>query len=212
MIKSFVTTFHVAAGVCWFVLAATIVQANEQNHLLIVGDSLSAAYGMKQSKAWVNLLQARLDTKQPQRFTITNASISGETTDGGLRRLPELLTKYQPDIVILELGGNDGLRGFPPQVIEQNLRQMIELSQQHQADVLLIGIEIPPNYGKRYTAAFSQIFIDLAQQYDLAFLPFFLEGVFDGEAMMQSDGIHPSATAQPQLLENVWPVLQPLLQ
>lgn len=212
MIKSFVTTFHVAAGVCWFVLAATIVQANEQNHLLIVGDSLSAAYGMKQSQAWVNLLQARLDAKQPQRFTITNASISGETTDGGLRRLPELLTKYQPDIVILELGGNDGLRGFPPQVIEQNLRQMIELSQQHQAEVLLIGIEIPPNYGKRYTSAFSQIFIDLAQQYDLAFLPFFLKGVFDGEAMMQPDGIHPSATAQPQLLENVWPVLQPLLQ
>lgn len=212
MIKSLVTTIHVAAGVCWFVLAATIVQANEQNHLLIVGDSLSTAYGMQQSQAWVNLLQARLDTKQPERFTITNASISGETTDGGLRRLPELLTKYQPDIVILELGGNDGLRGFPPQVIEQNLRQMIELSQQYQAEVLLIGIEIPPNYGKRYTAAFSQIFIDLAQQYELAFLPFFLEGVFDGEAMMQLDGIHPSAFAQPQLLENVWPVLQPLLQ
>jgi acyl-CoA thioesterase-1 len=212
MMKSFFKSIPLAAAFTWLVLAASLAQADEQKHLLIVGDSLSAAYGMEQSQAWVSLLQARLDEKKPQRFTITNASISGETTDGGLRRLPDLLSRHQPDIVIIELGGNDGLRGFPPQVIEQNLRQMIELSQQNQAEVLLIGIEIPPNYGKRYTEAFSQIFVDLAQQYELALLPFFLDGVFDGEAMMQSDGIHPTAAAQPQLLDNVWPVLKPLLQ
>lgn len=212
MVKNFIKTILVAAALAWLLIAASWAQANEPRHLLILGDSLSAAYGIDQSQAWVSLLQERLATKQLQRFTITNASISGETTDGGLRRLPELLSKHQPDIVILELGGNDGLRGFPPQVIKQNLRQMIELSQQNQADVLLIGIEIPPNYGKRYTEAFSQIFADLAQRYELAFLPFFLDGVFDGEAMMQHDGIHPTAAAQPQLLDNIWPVLKPLLQ
>lgn len=212
MVKSFFKTLPVAAALVWLLIAASWAQANEPRHILILGDSLSAAYGMEQSQAWVSLLKERLATKQPQHFTITNASISGETTDGGLRRLPELLSKHQPDIVILELGGNDGLRGFPPQVIRQNLQQMIDLSQQNQAEVLLIGIEIPPNYGKRYTEAFSQIFADLAQQFDLAFLPFFLNGVFDGQAMMQPDGIHPTAAAQPQLLDNVWPVLKPLLQ
>ena len=212
MVKSFFKTLPVAAALVWLLIAASWAQANEPRHILILGDSLSAAYGMEQSQAWVSLLKERLATKQPQHFTITNASISGETTDGGLRRLPELLSKHQPDIVILELGGNDGLRGFPPQVIRQNLQQMIDLSQQNQAEVLLIGIEIPPNYGKRYTEAFSQIFADLAQQFDLAFLPFFLDGVFDGQAMMQPDGIHPTAAAQPQLLNNVWPVLKPLLQ
>lgn len=184
----------------------------QQKNLLIVGDSLSAAYGIDSDAAWVELLKQRLEQETPGIWNVANASISGETTDGGLRRLPDLLDKHDPAIVVIELGGNDGLRGFPPDVIRTNLAKMIQLSQQHGAEVLLVGIEIPPNYGQRYTTAFAKVFSSLAEEYNLAFLPFFLADVYDGEAMMQADGIHPTAKAQPQLLDNIWTELLALLE
>ena len=184
----------------------------QQKNLLIVGDSLSAAYGIDSDAAWVELLKQRLEQETPGIWNVANASISGETTDGGLRRLPDLLDKHDPAIVVIELGGNDGLRGFPPDFIRTNLAKMIQLSQQHGAEVLLVGIEIPPNYGQRYTTAFANVFSSLAEEYNLAFLPFFLADVYDGEAMMQADGIHPTAKAQPQLLDNIWTELLALLE
>lgn len=184
----------------------------QQKNLLIVGDSLSAAYGIDSDAAWVELLKDRLEQETPGNWNVANASISGETTDGGLRRLPDLLDKHDPAIVVIELGGNDGLRGFPPNVIRSNLAKMIQLSQQHGAEVLLVGIEIPPNYGQRYTTAFANVFSSLAEEYNLSFVPFFLADVYDGEAMMQADGIHPTAKAQPQLLDNIWSELLALLE
>ena len=184
----------------------------QQKNLLIVGDSLSAAYGIDSDAAWVELLKDRLEQETPGNWNVANASISGETTDGGLRRLPDLLDKHDPAIVVIELGGNDGLRGFPPNVIRTNLAKMIQLSQQHGAEVLLVGIEIPPNYGQRYTTAFANVFSSLAEEYNLSFVPFFLADVYDGEAMMQADGIHPTAKAQPQLLDNIWSELLALLE
>ncbi|MBN45133.1 MULTISPECIES: arylesterase [unclassified Methylophaga] len=184
----------------------------QRKNLLIVGDSLSAAYGIDSDAAWVELLKNRLEDKTPGTWHVANASISGETTDGGLRRLPDLLDKHGPTIVVIELGGNDGLRGFPPDVIRNNLAKMIQLSQQHEAKVLLVGIEIPPNYGPRYTTAFANVYSSLAKEYNVAFLPFFLADVYDGEAMMQADGIHPTAKAQPQLLDNIWSELLALLE
>jgi len=184
----------------------------QQKNLLIVGDSLSAAYGIDSDAAWVELLKNRLEDTTPGTWQVANASISGETTDGGLRRLPDLLDKHEPTIVVIELGGNDGLRGFPPDVIRNNLAKMIQLSQQQKAKVLLVGIEIPPNYGPRYTTAFANVYSSLAEEYNVAFLPFFLADVYDGEAMMQADGIHPTAKAQPQLLDNIWSELLALLE
>ena len=184
----------------------------QRKNLLIVGDSLSAAYGIDSDAAWVELLKERLEQETPGTWNVANASISGETTDGGLRRLPDLLDKHDPAIVVIELGGNDGLRGFPPNVIRTNLAKMIQLSQQHGAEILLVGIEIPPNYGQRYTTAFANVFSSLAEEYNLSFVPFFLADVYDGEAMMQADGIHPTAKAQPQLLDNIWSELLALLE
>ena len=142
---------------------------------------------------------------------VVNASISGETTDGGLRRLPGLLSRHEPEIVVIELGGNDGLRGFPPQVIEQNLARMIELTQAAGARAVLVGMQIPPNYGQRYTRAFAELYPRLSDRYDAPLVPFFLEGIYDQPPLMQGDGIHPTAQAQPRLLDNVWPHLKPLV-
>ncbi len=185
--------------------------AQSSNTLLVMGDSLSAAYGVQTDRAWVNLLRQRL-AKRDADWQVVNASISGETTDGGARRLPELLDTHQPDILILELGGNDGLRGFQPGDIKANLSSMIEASQQTGARVLVIGMQIPPNYGRQYTQAFSSLFPDLAERYGTALVPFFLKGIYDQPGMMQSDRIHPTAAAQSILLDNVWPHLVPLLE
>ncbi|WP_092013128.1 arylesterase [Marinobacter daqiaonensis] len=181
------------------------------NTILVMGDSLSAAYGVETETAWVNRLRGRLEEQREQSWKVVNASISGETTDGGARRLPELLEKHQPDVVILELGGNDGLRGFQPSVIRDNLAAMIEASQDAGARVLLVGMQIPPNYGARYTRRFADMYPELSDQYGTALVPFFLEGIYNRERMMQGDGIHPTAEAQPQLLDNIWPHLEPLL-
>lgn len=172
---------------------------------------LSAAYGVPSDRAWVQLLQERLNNNGLSQWNVVNASISGETTDGGARRLPGLLADNSPDVVVIELGGNDGLRGFPPNVIESNLAQMITQVQDAGARAILIGMQIPPNYGQRYTQMFADIFPKLSDRYNTALVPFFLQGVYDQEGMMQDDGIHPSTEAQPKLLENVWPVLKPAL-
>lgn len=181
-----------------------------QNTVLVLGDSLSAAYGVPSETAWVELLRDRIES-QDLDWTVVNASISGETTDGGLRRLPGLLEAHDPTIVVIELGGNDGLRGFPPNVIESNLANMIEQVRDTGATPLLVGMQIPPNYGQRYTTMFADIFPTLSDRYNTVLVPFFLEGIYDQDGLMQGDGIHPTEEAQPRLLDNIWPKLEPLL-
>ncbi|WP_280563376.1 arylesterase [Chromohalobacter sp. 48-RD10] len=175
--------------------------------LLVVGDSLSAAHGIERDAGWVNLLRQRLDSQHQ----VINASISGDTTSSGAARLPELLERHAPDVVLLELGGNDGLRGLSPQQMKLNLRDMIEKSQAADARVLLLGIEIPPNYGASYTDAFRGVFRQLSEEYALPLVPFILDGIALQDTMMQDDGIHPTAEAQPTILDNVWPELKVLL-
>ena len=178
--------------------------------VLIVGDSISAAFGLDTRQGWVSLLQQRM---QEQGFDdqVVNASISGDTSAGGLARLPTLLAEHRPELVVLELGGNDGLRGQQPEQLQQNLASMIEQSQKAGAKVLLLGMRIPPNYGPRYTQAFEKAYTRLAEEKKVPFVPFFLEGVAGVPGMMQDDGLHPAAGAQGALLENVWPTLKPLL-
>lgn len=166
---------------------------------------------MPTGQGWVTLLQKRVDQTLSTRWTVINASISGETTDGGLRRLPGLLEQHHPDVVLIELGGNDGLRGFPPSVITDNLTRMIKLSRQAGARVLLAGIQMPPNYGPGYTRAFAAIYPKLAQSLSTSLVPFILDGIYDQPDLMQGDAMHPNAEAQPKLLDNVWPVLKPML-
>jgi acyl-CoA thioesterase-1 len=178
----------------------------EAQTVLVLGDSISAAYGIQRELGWVALLQQKLP-----EHTVINASISGETTEGGRSRLPALLAKHQPDIVIVELGGNDGLRGFQIRRIRDNLDQLVALSQDAGAEVLLAAMKIPPNYGPRYTAEFYESFELTAKRFDIPLAPFILAGVATRPELMQGDGIHPTAEAQHQLLDNIWPHLQPLL-
>ena len=178
--------------------------------LLVVGDSISAGFGLDTQPGWVELLDQRLQ-QQGIDYKVVNASISGDTSAGGLARLPALLAEYRPSLVILELGGNDGLRGQPPEQLQQNLAAMIQQSQKAGAKVLLLGMQLPPNYGARYTKAFAKVYQDVATTADVPLLDFFLLGVGGQPALMQADGIHPNTMAQPLLLENVWPLLKPLL-
>ncbi|WP_397378444.1 arylesterase [Pseudomonas sp.] len=178
--------------------------------LLVVGDSISAAFGMDTRQGWVALLEKRLD-EQGFDHQVVNASISGDTSAGGAARLPALLAEHQPELVIIELGGNDGLRGQPPAQLQQNLAAMVQASQQKGAQVLILGMQLPPNYGQRYTTAFAAVFPQVASEFSVPLVPFVLEGVGGVPEMMQADGIHPTAEAQPRLLENVWPTLKPLL-
>lgn len=207
------TVFLRLRSIVFLALICVGAQAQaSQNTLMVFGDSLSAAHGVQTGEAWVALLRDRLDEEGLDQWQVVNASIGGETTDGGLRRLPELLDENEPSIVIIELGGNDGLRGFPPNVIRQNLSSMIEQVHEAGARALLVGMQIPPNYGQRYTRAFADIYPELAEEHETELVPFFLEGVYDQEGMMQADDIHPTAKAQDQLLNNVWPVLEPMLR
>jgi acyl-CoA thioesterase-1 len=178
--------------------------------ILVMGDSISAAYGIQRTDGWVALLQERLDQHAPD-FHVINASISGETTGGGLARLPKTLDAHTPEIVIIELGGNDALRGYPIDRIRENLARMIDVSRATGARVLLMGMNIPPNYGPRYTKAFHDIYHELAEQKAVKLVPFLLEGVALERELMQGDGIHPKAEAQPRLLDNVWLVLSDVL-
>ncbi|MCP5329656.1 MAG: arylesterase [Pseudomonadales bacterium] len=186
-------------------------QAQDKQTIVVFGDSLSAGYRMEQEQGWVHLLAQRLDEVSPD-YKVVNASVSGETTTGGLSRLPATLEASKPDIVILELGGNDGLRGLPVANIKQNLIRMVELSQAAGARVILAGIQIPPNYGARYTAPFTSQFAEIAQDMSLPLIPFLIDGIAQQRELMQDDGIHPKAEAQSMVLDNVWPVLAEVLE
>jgi acyl-CoA thioesterase-1 len=198
----------------WFLSAGLglllLSQGVAAGTVLIVGDSISAAFGLDTRLGWVSLLEQRL---QKEGFTdkVVNASVSGDTSAGGQARLPALLAEHKPQLVILELGGNDGLRGQLPAQLQQNLASMIQLSEKAGAKVLLLGMRIPPNYGARYTTAFAAVYSNLAAQENVALVPFFLEGVGGIPELMQADGLHPAVAAQGRLLENVWPTLKPLL-
>lgn len=189
---------------------AAPARGQDEPVILLVGDSISAGYGMELNQSWPRLLQNRLDDNRHQ-YRVMNSSITGETTQGGLTRLPRLLDKYQPAVVIIELGGNDGLRGLGIEVTRQNLIDMIEQSLAIDAQVILTGIRLPPNYGAGYVAQFEAIYAELADLYELPLVPFLMEGVALDPDMMQSDGIHPNARAQPRLLDNVWDKLVSVL-
>lgn len=193
-------------------LALVSMQSSAENDpvILVIGDSLSAGYGMELSESWPRLLQNRLDDNG-HRYRVLNASITGDTTQGGRTRLPRLLEKYAPEVVIIELGGNDGLRGFSLEITRANMAAMIEASQAADARVVLTGIMLPPNYGQTYTERFQAMYGDLSKQYQTLLVPFFMDGVALEEGMMQGDGVHPTASAQPVLLDNVWSVLGPAL-
>ena len=189
-------------------MATTAIGAtkDDKSVILVYGDSLSAAYRMPQQQGWVSLLQQRLQT-QGYPYHVVNASVSGETTSGGLSRLQITLRQHKPDIVLLELGANDGLRGLPLAQMRNNLEAMIKAIQATGADVILLGIMIPPNYGPKYTQEFSQSFTELAKRFDLPLVNFLLEGVAGKPELTLDDGLHPSAIAQPRSLENVWQIL-----
>ncbi|MFV3405254.1 MULTISPECIES: arylesterase [Pseudomonas] len=187
-----------------------LAQGAAAGTVLVVGDSISAGFGLDTRQGWVTLLQQRL---KDEGFDaqVVNASISGDTSAGGQARLPALLAAHKPDLVVLELGGNDGLRGQPPAQLQQNLASMIDRTREAGARVVLLGMRLPPNYGVRYTTAFAQVYEQLASQKKVALVPFFLEGVGGVPEMMQADGLHPAAGAQQRLLENAWPTIKPLL-
>ena len=192
-------------GILAIGILPTLVSAKT---ILILGDSLSAGYGIDAKQGWVHLLQQRLDQQYPKQHKVVNASVSGETTSGALARLPKLLQTYQPEIVVIELGGNDGLRGQPPQMIQKNLAQLVQLSQKQKANVLLFGMKIPPNYGTAYSTAFENNYKVVSQQYKVKLLPFFLEGVAGHKTLIQNDQIHPNAKAQPILLNLAYPYIK----
>jgi acyl-CoA thioesterase-1 len=179
--------------------------------ILVLGDSLSAAYGIRSEQGWVALLAQRLHA-QGYGYEVVNASVSGETSGGGLQRLPRALQIHQPGMVILELGANDGLRGLPSGATKDNLTKMVQLAQAAGARVLLIGIRIPPNYGPRYANEFADMYPGIAKQYHLPIVPFLLEKVALDPGLMQEDGLHPNARGEPQVLDTVWQVLEPLLK
>ena len=179
--------------------------------ILIYGDSLSAAYGLSQDAGWPTLLQARLKQKALD-YTVLNASISGETTSGGAARIAQTLKAHQPRVIIVALGANDGLRGLPLGQMRANLAQIVRASQKAKCRVLLVGMRLPPNYGESYTRPFAQVYVDLAREYKTALAPFLLEGMAEQRELFQSDNMHPTAQAQPIILDNIWTALAPLLK
>src|SRR5574344_1128880 len=190
-----------AVGLCTMSMA-------QAKTIMIVGDSISAAYGMRPEQGWVHLLQQRLNQQYPKQHKVVNASVSGETTSGALARLPKLLSTHKPDVVVIELGGNDGLRGQPPQMIQKNLANLIQHSQKAKAKVVIFGMKMPPNYGSAYSKAFENNYKVVSQQYKVKLLPFFMEGVAGNKLLMQKDLIHPNAKAQPILLNNAYPYIK----
>ena len=192
---------------------AQATRPNTAPRILVVGDSLSAEYGLKRGSGWVALLQARL-TERKIAATIVNASISGDTTSGGRSRLPALLSQQRPDIVVFELGANDALRGLPLTTVRDNLAAMARAAKASGAKVVITGMQLPPNYGRQYGEQFAGVFATVAKAEGSALVPFLLKGVADGpqaETLFQPDRIHPTAAAHPLMLDNVWPALEPLL-
>ena len=196
----------------WFVLLISLLMSNavSASTLLVMGDSLSAAHNLRPELGWVSLLENQLSESHPE-ITIVNASVSGETTQGGLARFKQLLSEHKPSWVILELGANDALRGYPLTQTKQNLESMVEQAHKADAKVLLVGNQIPQNYGKRYTEMFFNLYKELAEQYQLAYVPFMLKGVALDKTLMQADGLHPNKEGQPVVLQNIKPALLPLL-
>lgn len=198
----------------WFIVFALslspVARAADEKVILVLGDSLSAAYEMQLDESWASLLQDRL-TENGYPYRVFNSSIVGDTTQGGLTRLPRLLSEYHPHVVIVELGGNDGLRGLSLDVTRDNLQSMIVQSLDSGARVVLAGIQLPPNYGKTYTAKFSAMYRELASEQDIQLIPFLLQDVALDPALMRDDGIHPTAAAQAIVLHTVWQALEPLL-
>lgn len=202
-------TFLILLSVC-SLTAHSAHAATKQQTILVFGDSLSAAYGIPREQGWVTLMQQRIK-QQGLPYDVVNASISGETTSGGLSRFKQALQSAKPSIVLIELGANDGLRGLPVKDMRSNLSSIVEASRAAGAKPVLIGMMIPPNYGPQYTQAFNGTFTELAHANKLPLVPFLLEGVAGKAELNQDDGVHPLAQAQPALLENVWKVLEPLL-
>jgi acyl-CoA thioesterase-1 len=194
-----------------FTLATAWSAATAAGTILVYGDSLSAAYGIGQKEGWVTLLEERLKQRKFD-YSVANASISGETTSGGAARIEEALARFRPDVVIVALGANDGLRGLPVTEINANLARIIGAVQARKARILVAGMRMPPNYGAKYTQAFRQAFADVAKERRAAYVPFLLEGIADNRDLFLADQIHPSAQAQPIILETVWQGLEPLLK
>ena len=179
--------------------------------ILVFGDSLSAAYGIEEEEGWVSLLDKRIKG-EGLAFRVVNGSVSGETSTGGVERLPSMLKTYRPRVVILELGGNDGLRGLPLELITNNLNKMVDMIHETGSSALLAGIQIPPNYGTRYTVPFTKLFYKIAETKQIGFIPFLIDGIPQQPELMQDDGIHPKAEAQVLILNNVWPHLLNLIE
>lgn len=191
-------------------LAAALAHSAPKT-VLVLGDSLSAEYGLSRGSGWVALLEQKLKAEKIDA-AIVNASISGETTSGGRSRLPALLAQHHPAIVVIELGANDGLRGLPVAAAEANIRAMIDLARKNNAKVMLVGMRMPPNYGRDYTERFFTMYKTVARQQKAALVPFMLEGVAEKPALFQSDRLHPTAQAHPTILANIWPTFLPLLK
>ena len=200
-----------AQALAALLLAAACAAGAAERTVLVFGDSLSAAYGIAARDGWVALLGERLARERPG-WRVVNASVSGETTAGGLRRLPEDLKRHGPAVVVIALGANDGLRGLPVEGTRANLESMIRISRAAKAEPVLVGLMIPPNYGIDYAREFRELFPDVARKSKVARVPFLLEGVAENRDLFQADQLHPTAAAQPRILENVWPVLAPLLK
>jgi acyl-CoA thioesterase-1 len=198
-------------GLLLALLCLPTLHAAPQPTILVFGDSISAAYGIRVEEGWVSLLQKKL-ASQGYGYRVVNASVSGETTGGGLARLPRALEQHRPAILILELGGNDALRGLPLADVRSNLDGMIRRSQAAGARVVLAGMRMPPNYGPRYSQEFQQIYSNLSREHRLPLIPIVLEDIALDADLMQADGLHPNAKAQPKLLNEIWPRLEPLLK
>jgi acyl-CoA thioesterase-1 len=211
--NTFVTTLRFALLALSVLFYGYPAQADQHQTavILVMGDSLSAAYGMDPQQGWVHLLGERLKQKGLE-YRVVNASITGDTTRGGLARLPQALEKHQPSVIIIELGANDGLRGFNPKQIQYNLQSMVQLGQRHHARVLLVGVRIPSNYGKAYTQRFEAVFPSVAEATGIPLVPYILDGVVERPELFQRDRIHPTAEAQIIMLDNIWPQLEAMLR
>jgi acyl-CoA thioesterase-1 len=200
-----------AIGLAALLFGLAAVPACAQRTVMVFGDSLSAAYGLATSQGWVSLLGERI-VRDKLPWRVVNASVSGETTAGGLRRLPEDIRRHQPSLVVIALGANDGLRGQPLAAVRANLEEMIRLARAARAEPVLVGLMIPPNYGIDYAREFREVYPKLAAKTRVALVPFLLDGFADRRELFQADQFHPTAQAQPRILDNVWPVLEPLLR
>jgi len=208
-IRSMFRWFLVVLATFFLTTLAAWNHAGEKGRILVMGDSISAGYGIDPAEGWVSLLSARL--AEGAGWSVINASISGETTTGGRARLSGALSRNEPDIVIIELGGNDGLQGYPIDAIRENLRHMISMSRTAGVEVMLMEMRIPPNYGQRYTGSFQALFGELAASEGVTLIPFFLHNVATVPGLMQRDGIHPTSAAQAIMLENAWPFIREML-